>query len=152
MIISKCLRAAIGVACLLLVACGSGESGSGDGATPGVDVPFDELLASADLARGKTLYLQCRACHSLEAGGPNKVGPNLHGMFGRKAGLAPGFPYSIALAQSEIVWTPATMDPWIERPGKYLPGNRMIFGGIKKRQDRANLIAFLMQETTVVSE
>ncbi len=55
---------------------------------------INALLASADPAKGQIVFLQCRACHSLEAAGPNKVGPNLHGVMGRKAGLAPGFAYS----------------------------------------------------------
>jgi cytochrome c len=108
---------------------------------------INTLVANADIARGQTLYLQCRACHTLNAGGANKVGPNLHGMFDRKAGLAPGFAYSDALKNSDLTWDLASLDPWLARPSAFLPGNRMVFVGVKKPQDRANLIAFLQRET-----
>ena len=100
------------------------------------------------LERGKMLYFQCRACHSLDAGGPHKVGPNLYGVFGRKAGLAEGFAYSEVMTNSDVIWTEESMDPWLARPSAFLPGNRMVFVGIKDAQDRASLIAFLLQETT----
>lgn len=133
----------------LVTACGEPAASSAPAAAPAVTQSYDlnALLAKADVAEGKVLFLQCRACHSVEAGGPNKVGPNLHGVFGRKAGLAPGYLYSDALGKSAIVWTPATLDEWLARPSDFLPGNRMVFVGISDPQDRANLIAYLKQET-----
>lgn len=129
----------------LFTACGEPAASSAPPAAQSYDL--NALLAKADVAEGKVLFLQCRACHSVEAGGPNKVGPNLHGVFGRKAGLAPGYLYSDALGKSDIVWTPATLDEWLARPSDFLPGNRMVFVGISDPQDRANLIAYLKQET-----
>lgn len=108
---------------------------------------FQALLAAADPDKGQVLFLQCRACHSLEAGGANKVGPNLHGVFGRKAGLAPGYAYSEVIMQSSIVWSAETLDHWLARPSDFLPGNRMVFVGIRSPGDRANLIAYLQRET-----
>lgn len=108
---------------------------------------LEALLASADPNRGRVLFLQCRACHSLGEGEPHKVGPNLHGMFGRKAGLAPGFGYSEALLESDIVWSAASVDRWLARPSDFLPGNNMVFIGVKAPEDRAHLIAYLRQET-----
>jgi len=108
---------------------------------------IDALVAGADVARGQTLFLQCRACHSLEQEGMNKVGPNLHGLFGREAGKAPGFDYSDAVANSGIVWSANTLDQWLARPSDFLPGNRMVFVGVPKPEDRAALIAFIKQET-----
>jgi len=107
--------------------------------------PATDAVVSVE--RGQTLFMQCRACHSLNEGGANKVGPNLFGIFGRKVGLTPGFAYSDALANSDVVWTEEAMGEWLARPSQFLPGNRMIFFGIKDSQDRASLIAYLQQET-----
>jgi cytochrome c len=93
------------------------------------------------------MYFQCRACHSLYDGEPNKIGPNLYGIFDRKAGLAPGFAYSDALANTDVVWTAESMDAWLAKPSEFLPGNRMVFVGVRDAVDRASLIAFLQQET-----
>jgi cytochrome c len=132
------------------------ESGSGSGsdtpspaATTADAAPVDlqALLAAADPDKGKVLFLQCRACHSLEKGGANKVGPNLHGVFGRKAGLAPGFAYSDVMVQSNVVWSEEALNDLLARPSDFLPGNRMVFVGIRKPEDRVNLIAYLKRET-----
>jgi cytochrome c len=105
---------------------------------------LDARLAAANLKRGQLLYMVCKACHDVEAGLPHKVGPNLHGMFGRKAGTAEGFKYTDALVKSGIVWTPATMDAWLKQPGALVPGNGMAFAGIANDADRESLIAWLM--------
>jgi cytochrome c len=105
---------------------------------------LEQRLAGANLKRGQVLYLQCKACHDVEAGLPHKVGPNLHGMFGRKAGTAPGFKYTEAMASSEIVWTPETMDAWLRQPGAMVQGNGMAFPGIVNDADRASLVAWLL--------
>lgn len=147
------------VLALVLSACGGDQpappSGSDaapadTGAAPAAatgEADIGTRLAAADLKRGQTMYFQCRACHSLEQGGPNKVGPNLHGVFGRKAGLVPGFAYSDVMAASEVVWTDEAMDAWLARPSQFMPGNRMVFIGVKDAQDRASLIAYMKQET-----
>ena len=135
---------------VLLTACAQG-----DDAAPAAEPPraattpadFQALMAAADPEKGKVHFLQCRACHSLEALGGNKVGPNLHGVFGRKAGTAPGYAYSDALSQATIVWSDETLDQWLTRPSDLVPGNRMVFVGIRKPEDRANLIAYLRRET-----
>jgi cytochrome c len=108
------------------------------------DTDLDARLAAANLKRGQLLYMVCKACHDVEAGLPHKVGPNLHGMFGRKAGTAEGFRYTDALVKSGIVWTPETMDAWLKQPGAMVPGNGMAFAGIANDADRASLIAWLM--------
>ncbi|MDP2322727.1 MAG: cytochrome c family protein [Gammaproteobacteria bacterium] len=136
---------------MLLSAC---ADGGGDAPTSAATVAPDvaavdlqALLATADPGKGKVLFLQCRACHSLEDGGANKVGPNLHGIFGRKAGVAPGFAYSDVVSQSSIIWSAETLNEWLARPSDFLPGNRMVFVGIRKPEDRANLITYLQRET-----
>jgi len=108
---------------------------------------IDERMAKADPQKGSRLYLQCRACHTLEQGGTNKVGPNLHGVFDNQAGRAADFVYSDALANADVTWNAGTMDLWLERPAEMIPGNRMVFVGVRDPQARADLIAYLMQET-----
>lgn len=108
------------------------------------DTDLDARLAAANLKRGQLLYMVCKACHDVEAGLPHKVGPNLHRMFGRKAGTAEGFRYTDALVKSGIVWTPETMDAWLKQPGAMVPGNGMAFAGIANDADRASLVAWLM--------
>ena len=108
------------------------------------DSDLDARLAAANLKRGQLLYMACKACHDVEAGLPHKVGPNLHGMFGRKAGTAEGFKYTDALVKAGVVWTPETMDAWLEQPGALVPGNGMAFAGIANDTDRASLVAWLM--------
>jgi cytochrome c len=113
-------------------------------------LPADELddrIAAANPKRGQLLYLQCKACHDVEAGIPHKVGPNLSGIFGRTAGTVPGFKFTDAMAKSGIVWTPATMDTWLKQPGAMIPGNGMAFPGIAADNDRAAVIAYMLAST-----
>jgi cytochrome c len=164
-------RPSVALACLLLLAgCGGGEQSASPGpesaaapaaepASPAApaagttvaatDAELAARMAAADLTKGKVLFLQCRACHSLvPETEPGKIGPTLYGILGRAAGTAPGFVYSEAVAQSGIVWTPEQIDHWLERPSDFLPGNKMVFVGIRDPQDRANIIAFIQQEST----
>ena len=113
-------------------------------AQPAAASDLDARLAVANMKRGQLLYMVCKACHDVEAGLPHKVGPNLHGMFGRKAGTAEGFKYTDALVKSGLVWTPETMDDWLRQPGALVPGNGMAFAGIANDADRASLIAWLL--------
>ena len=103
--------------------------------------------AEPDLARGKRLFLQCRACHELKAGDPHKVGPNLHGMFGTRAASAPDFQFSEALKKSGITWSEQTLDAWLARPTDLVPGTIMAYAGLQNAADRRALIAYLATET-----
>lgn len=94
-------------------------------------------------ARGKRLYLQCQACHSMAAGQAHKVGPNLHGFWGAKAASRPGYAYSTALKNSGLVWNEATLDPWLTRSSAQVPGTKMVYAGMPRAEDRAALIAYL---------
>lgn len=103
---------------------------------------------SPELKRGRLLFIQCRACHDLQAGLPHKVGPNLNGMMGRKAGTAAGFAqYSNALRTWGQVWDTAVLDKWIEKPSSVVPGNSMAFAGLPAKKDRDALIAYLVAQT-----
>jgi len=105
---------------------------------------LDARIAGANLKRGQLLFLVCKGCHDLEAGVPHKVGPNLHGVVGRRAGTSEGFRYSEALAGSGIVWTPETLDGFLRQPGAMVRGNGMAFAGIASDADRASLIAWML--------
>jgi cytochrome c len=97
-----------------------------------------------DSARGQKLFEDCRACHALERGAQT-VGPDLHGVFGRKAGTADDFRYSPALKRSGITWTPQTLDAYVADPQKAVPQNRMPYAGMPEARDRAELIKYMQQ-------
>lgn len=104
--------------------------------------------ADADPSNGARQAQICRACHSLDAGGANMIGPALHGFFGSEAGSREGFDYSPVLAEADFVWTPRALDAWLAQPGRFLPGNRMTFAGVLRESDRNDLIAYLLRVTS----
>lgn len=116
-------------------------------------VAVTPLWAAADVTqtpeykRGRLLFIQCRACHDLQPSAVAKVGPNLVGIMGQRAGQVQGFTYSAALSSSKIVWDKATLDRWIEKPGAVVPGNIMAFAGIANAADRAALIKYIEIES-----
>jgi cytochrome c len=99
---------------------------------------------TADLSNGESKFALCSTCHTLPAGAPNMTGPNLHGVFGRKAATLPGFSYSDALKASGWTWDAARIDAWITDPKVALPGTKMTFVGLKDPKDRTDVIAYLM--------
>jgi cytochrome c len=101
---------------------------------------------AADLGAGKRSFAKCRACHSLEKG-KNLIGPSLYGLFGRKAGTAPGFSYTDANKKSGIVWNEKALLEYLKKPQATIPGTKMIFAGIRSEEERKNLIAFLEEAT-----
>jgi cytochrome c len=102
----------------------------------------DAAYADGDVGRGQARFQDCAPCHKLEAGA-NDVGPNLHGIFMRKAGELADFRYSPALKRSGIAWTPETLDQYIADPQAFVPTNRMPYAGMTNPNDRADLIAYL---------
>lgn len=103
-------------------------------------------FADGDAAKGEKVFAKCKACHSLEAG-QNKVGPSLAGVFGRKAGTVEGFKYSDAMVNSGITWDAEQMAKYLENPKEFIAGNKMAFPGLKKEDDREDVIAYLKQAT-----
>lgn len=115
------------------------EAGGGGEEAEGPNLA--ELFAAADPARGAKLFNKCKACHKLEEG-VNATGPSLWGVVGRPIASMPGFKYSGALPAGEN-WTPEHLMAFLEKPKKFAPGTAMSFAGLKKPQDRADLIAYL---------
>ncbi len=93
--------------------------------------------------RGKLLFLQCGACHSTAPGAPNKVGPNLSGVFGAKVGSRAGYSYSKVFQGGNFNWDDAKLASFIEKPSVMMPGTKMVFGGIADPAKRADIIAFI---------
>ncbi len=104
-------------------------------------------FAAADRARGELLGFACAACHKFRAGEGTLIGPNLHGVFGRRAGAVADFAYSPALARSGLVWTPVSLEAWLTDPTGFVAGTTMAFSGYRSPEDRRDLIAYLLRAT-----
>ena len=100
--------------------------------------------ADGDAERGAQIYQRCLACHSLEY---NRSGPRHCGLFGRPAGSLAGYDYSRAMKAAGMIWDEATLDRFLENPLKAVPGTKMAYAGVKKPQERADLIAYLKTAT-----
>jgi len=103
--------------------------------------------APGNPVRGKLVFLQCQACHEVTPGSPTLVGPNLAGVYGRKAGSLPGYDYSPPLKASGLVWNDANLDKWLTNPAALVPGTKMAFAGITSPDLRADVIAYLKTTT-----
>jgi len=143
-------------ACLLLTACGDADSPQETAAptqpaVPSVPAPkLEDLPApynTADLAKGKAKFAMCASCHTIKEGGANMTGPNLHGVFGRKAGSLPDFNYSDAIKEAGFIWDADKLDHWLAEPRTFMPGTKMTFAGLKDEKDRIDLIGYLTLES-----
>jgi cytochrome c len=108
---------------------------------------FAVPATAADSAPGAAELQKCKICHSLDKGGPNRVGPNLNGVFGRKAGTVSGFNYSDAMKNSGIVWDDDSLAKFLLGPQESMPGNHMSFPGIKDKATLTDLLQQLKQAT-----
>lgn len=99
------------------------------------------VLGTGDAGKGEKLFGKCKACHKLD--GTDATGPHLNGIVGRAVASSAGFGYSDAMAGHGGEWTLEALDAWIANPKEYLPGNKMSFAGLKKPEDRNNLITYL---------
>ena len=126
------------------VAAASSDVAAAPAAAPAAVVSVLEMVASADVARGKTLAKACTACHNFDKGVKNGVGPNQWDLVGRKKESVAGFKYSGKLAaQGGDVWTYGELNKFLANPKAYAPGTKMAYAGIKKSEDRAAVLAYL---------
>ncbi len=120
-------------------------AGGGEAKVAGPE-PVLAMLATADAKKGETLSKACMACHGFEKGGANKVGPNLWGIINNKKAHAPDFAYSDEMKKQSAAggkWTYQELNHFLWKPMALVPGTKMTFPGLKKPQDRADLLAFL---------
>jgi len=96
--------------------------------------------AAPDELRGQQIYTRCLACHALAS---DRVGPRHCGLFGRLAGSVPAFEYSSAMKKSAIVWNEETLDRFLAKPLRMVPGTTMTYDGVTEQKDRVDLIAYL---------
>lgn len=127
--------------------------GAGGGAAAAVETPPDwgTDLAKADVAAGEAVSQKCASCHNFANGGPNQTGPNLWGVIGRKPGSHPGFAYSSAMTDfsgKTAAWDYQHVYEFLAGPQNYISGTKMSFVGLKKKEDRINLIAWLRQQSS----
>jgi len=112
-----------------------------------VVIAFSHEGQAQDPEKGEKVFNKCKACHTLGAGEKNKVGSNLHGVFGRTAGTVEGFKYSKAIMESGVVWSEETLDAYLTKPRDFIPKNKMTFAGLKNDDQPAGLIAYLKEAT-----
>ena len=116
----------------------------------GLAVGFGLSLGGAqagDAAAGKKVFKKCKACHTVDAGGKNKVGPNLHGIIGKAAASVEGYKYSKAMAASGVTWTEENLAEFFKKPKKFIPKTKMSFGGLKKDKQIEDLLAYLKENS-----
>lgn len=127
----------------------AGEAGAAGGEEAKPE-PIGPLLAKADAGAGEAVFKKCASCHTIEKGGANKVGPNLWSLVNRPVASHEGFSYSAGMKTfsegGKIVWDYDHLSYFLEAPKKHVPGTAMGFAGLKKPDERANLIAWLREQ------
>ncbi len=122
------------------------EAGAGDAAAADVPPDWGTVLPTADVKAGEAVFAKCKSCHNADNGGANGTGPNLWGVEGRKPGSHPGFAYSSGMTEfgaKQPIWDYDHIYEFIKGPQKYINGTKMTFVGLKKPEDRINVIAYL---------
>ena len=110
------------------------------------------FLTSASFDKGEKLFKKCSACHSYKKGSANKVGPNLWNIINRPKASVQGFTYSKALAEFSGNWGYEELSQFLYKPKEYIQGTKMNFSGLKKVQDRADLLLFLREQADIPAE
>ena len=113
------------------------------GVTLFTNLDFTALGAETLVQRGQKLFKKCVHCHTYNEHQGHRIGPNLYGMFGRKAGAIADYDYSEAWKTADFIWTNKTLDTYLKAPHKMIPNNRMRFNGLSKAEDRRALIKYM---------
>ena len=113
--------------------------------TAEVKIDIVALMAQGDAESGKKIFKKCAACHSINKGGGNKIGPALYNVVGRKVGGVEGYKYSKVLASYGKEWTFEELNGFLKKPASYLRGTKMSYAGLRKEIDRASIIKYLNQ-------
>ena len=104
------------------------------------------LMSQGDIESGEKIFKKCAACHSINKGGANKIGPALYNVVGRAVGGVEGYKYSKALASYGKKWTFEELNGFLKKPASYLKGTKMSYAGLRKEKDRASIIKYLNQK------
>ena len=110
-------------------------------------VDIAALLALGDINHGEKVFKKCAACHLVNKGGANKIGPALYGVLGRKVASKEDYKYSKAMASYDKDWTFEEMNGYLKKPQSYIKGTKMAFAGLRKEKDRASVILYLNQNS-----
>jgi cytochrome c len=105
------------------------------------------LMAMGDVVIGQKIFKKCAACHSINKGGKNNIGPALYNVVGRKVGSVEGYKYSKALAAYDKEWTFEELNGFLIKPAKWIKGTKMAYAGLRKEKDRASVIKYLNQSS-----
>ena len=106
-------------------------------------IDIEALLAMGDINHGEKVFKKCAACHLVNKGGANKIGPALYGILGRKVASKEDYKYSKAMANYDKDWTFEEMNGYLKKPQSYIKGTKMAFAGLRKEKDRASVILYL---------
>ncbi|XP_076161948.1 cytochrome c [Ptiloglossa arizonensis] len=97
-----------------------------------------------NIDNGKMLFIKmCKMCHTTGENEKHRIGPNLHGIMGKTCGTTPGFKYTESMKKKGVKWDETTLNEYLEFPRKFIPGTKMVFNGIRKIEDRRDIIAYL---------
>ncbi len=110
-------------------------------------IDISALLALGDISHGEKVFKKCSACHLVNKGGENKIGPALYGVLGRKVASKQDYKYSKAMASYDKNWTFEEMNGYLKKPQSYIKGTKMAFAGLRKEKDRASVILYLNQNS-----
>jgi cytochrome c len=110
-------------------------------------IDIAQIMALGDVVSGEKIFKKCAACHSINKGGKNKIGPGLYNVVGRAVGGVDDYKYSKALASYGKEWTFEELNGFLQKPSSYIKGTKMSYAGLRKEKDRASIIKYLNQKS-----